>query len=341
MDLANAIGRYLVPRGRENLAAWDGERRGHYEVWYLTFNVPGEGAAFWLRYTLDSPDRGEPFAELWGHFFDGQAPMKSIGLRQRFPRSELSLGGEGIIRIGGAELREGGAKGSLERGGHSLEWQLEWQPCPTAFFIAPSMLRPFLGRKRTQWCVPNIDLAFHGRVVADGRRFELSGERGQQAHLFGRQHAESWAWVHCNSFDGGRKALVEGVAAELLLPFGMRRVLTAVYVRLDGEDFLCNALPRSLSARSERGLDEWRFWCSAKGTQFIGHARGDRQKMLQVAYEDPDGTASYCCNTELGELVLEVHRPDAAVERLTATGTAHLELGSRQPRTDVRLCEGP
>ena len=69
MDLANALGRYVVKRGRENLPAWDGAR-GRYEVWYLTFNAPF--GAFWLRYTLEAPDQGEPYGELWGHYFDAR-----------------------------------------------------------------------------------------------------------------------------------------------------------------------------------------------------------------------------------------------------------------------------
>lgn len=62
--------------------------------------------------------------------------------------------------------------------------------------------------------------------------------------------------------------------------------------------------------------------------------------MLQVRYEDPDGTPSYCCNTEIGELRLEVKRGGEVVDVLTATGTAHLEFGQREKRDGVRLGVG-
>ncbi len=77
MSLANALGGYVVPRGRENLPAWGRPHPGRYEVWYLTLNAPEQGAAFWLRYTLDAPDHGEPHAELWGHVFDAREPARS------------------------------------------------------------------------------------------------------------------------------------------------------------------------------------------------------------------------------------------------------------------------
>src|SRR6185503_988187 len=48
-----------------NHRQWPADRRGVYEVWYLTWNHAATGQGFWLRYISESPDVGEPRGELW------------------------------------------------------------------------------------------------------------------------------------------------------------------------------------------------------------------------------------------------------------------------------------
>ena len=38
-----------------NLRHWDDLARGVYEVWDLTFNHPGTGPGFWLRFITEAP----------------------------------------------------------------------------------------------------------------------------------------------------------------------------------------------------------------------------------------------------------------------------------------------
>ncbi len=337
--MLDLLGGYVVPRGRENAPRWDGRRRGRYEVWYLTFNVPGSRRAYWLRYTLDAPDAGPVHSELWGHAFDGGAPERAFGLRRRVGPDGLALGGSQLVRIGEAELGEGRARGALEGHGHSLSWDLSFEPSAAAVFIAPRWLRPVLERRATNWCVPNGDVRFRGEVVADGERIAFSGAPGQQAHLYGRRHAERWAWLHCNAFDGDRRAVVEGVAATVRLG-GAAKTVTAIYVRHGGRDYVAQALPRALWATSEAAFPSFRFRAAANGVTIEGHARAAPDRMLQVAYEDPDGTPSYCANSEVGDLTIELRRGNG-VELLTATGTAHVEFGGRERRPDIPLCPGP
>lgn len=338
--LINALGRYLVPRGAENLPLWDGRRKGQYEVWYLTLNDPATQTAFWLRYTLEAPTHGEAHGELWGHFFDRARPQARFGLRRAVPLHQMKLGEGAIIRLGDAELAEGRLHGALEGGGHSLQWDLQYTPSEAALMMMPAWIRSFLRRNRTDWAVPNPDVQFVGRIVADGRTFELDGAPGQQAHLYGARHADRWAWLHCTTFDGGADATVVGVVAETVL-LGVRRPFTLVYVRYGGKDYLCNAFPQAaITARSDFSFPVWRFRCEAEGVEFVGTARGAPEQMVQIRYADPDGTPSYCCNTELADLELEVRRDGQVIDVLRAEGTAHVEFGQREKRDDVLLGVG-
>jgi hypothetical protein len=341
MGLGTTLGRYVAPRGTENLPRWDGRTRGRYEVWYLTLNAPAEHAAFWLRYTLYAPDQEEAFSELWGHFFDARQPEKSFGLRERFPRDAFSLGGDGLIRMGRAWLREGRALGGLSGQGHALEWDLHFTPSTTAFFSAPFFLRRAVEARRSNWCVPNPDLEYQGHVVVDGRRFELAAAPGQQAHTFGRQHPRAWAWGCCNTFDGGAPVVFQGIAPTLSVG-GWTPTPTLVYVRYDGVDYACNSLVTvGLTAHSEIAFPQWRFSCKGGDLAFRGRLWGEPGRFLQVEYHDPDGTPLYCCNSEVASLELEVSRRGHHIDTLRASGTAGLEFTSRQRRAEIPLCPGP
>jgi hypothetical protein len=339
MDWTNAVGKNLVPRGDENRPVWDGRSRGLYEAWFLTFNVPEEKAAFWLRYSLDAPDEGAAHAELWGHFFDAREPAKSFGIRSRAERDGFELGtGGGFIRMGAAALAEGYATGATAAHGHTLSWELSFEPGATAYFLTPAPIRPFIMKRRTNWCVPNLNVRYRGRVNIDGRELALGGVPGQQSHLFGRRHASRWVWLHCNAFDGGRDALIEGIAPVL---GKSGRPITVIYIRYRGRDYLC-ALPKSLVvARSESAFPEWTFECRTDGLEFVGRARASLDRMLQVQYADPDGTPSFCCNSEIADLEIEVKQRGAVIDTLRATGTANLEFGEHAARADIPLCPGP
>ena len=80
----------------------------------------------------------------------------------------------------------------------------------------------------------------------------------------------------------------------------------------------------------------WQLEAGARDLRFQGTFNAPAERLLEVGYQDPDGRPSRCCNSEIADLVLEIFRGGRLLYRLTATGTAHLELGSRDPRPGVR-----
>ncbi len=57
-----------------------GQQQGHYESYFLRANHPTTSQAFWLRYTIFSPN-GSPdqaIGEVWAMMFDGET-AKVIG----------------------------------------------------------------------------------------------------------------------------------------------------------------------------------------------------------------------------------------------------------------------
>jgi hypothetical protein len=348
MDISAAVNRVIVPGRGVNHLRWNGAR-GHYEVYYLTFNHLPTRMGFWLRYTLEVPLHAEGACELWGHVFDARAPEQSFGLKERFSLSHLDRPAEGLVRIGNALLTATRATGALGEGARSLRWDLAFAASERAIFMAPYPLRA-LGLASTSMLVAHPDARFGGHVEIGGRalesphqgtaggaaygrsiRLELDASPGTFAHLWGRKHTERWAWGHCNAFERRSDCSLDAVATWLKgLP------VTSVFLRYRGRDYCLNAMPALFATRSQVRFPQWSFTGRAGGLKFVGTFRALQARMLQVTYEDPDGEKSYCANTEIADFTLEIWRGRHCVDVLVAEGTAHLEFGDRVPRLDVR-----
>src|SRR5438105_9280834 len=86
-----------------------GQKRGHYESFYQRANHPTRPLAFWIRYTLFSPE-GMPesaIGELWTTFFDGETGEHVVA-KEEFPLAECHFERAAFgARVGGAVLSPG------------------------------------------------------------------------------------------------------------------------------------------------------------------------------------------------------------------------------------------
>lgn len=338
----------LRPSVGANAPKWDGTSRGHYEVWYLTLSDPDSGRGFWFRYTFEVPrDAGRaPAAELWGFAFTPGRP--AIGGKRTVPLawppsaivSERRQANQGhSMNVDGAVLEEGRARGELPEVG--LVWDVRWEPSSTALWHIPA----WVGRSKlpsTRVCSPSVDAVFTGEVRVGGEVVTLTGGRGCQTHLWGRQHAARWAWGHCNAFHDGDgrlrdDVLLEAIWARPLLAPGRPSPagFTFLYAEVGGEVIPCNAFPWLLRASSRVTGRRWELRGRTRDAAVRAVLEGDPSEMAQVTYQDPDGTPAWCVNTEIARCALEVERPDGSVERFTSEGLAHVEFGDRRPDPGV------
>jgi len=63
-----------------------GQRAGYYESFFLRANHPTRPLAFWIRYTLFSPERHpqDAIGELWAVLFDGNTG-RHVAVRREVP----------------------------------------------------------------------------------------------------------------------------------------------------------------------------------------------------------------------------------------------------------------
>jgi hypothetical protein len=324
-----------------NALRWDGSP-GHYEAYYLTLTDPASGVGLWIRYTMLAP-RGPdatPTAALWFVAIDPDpdAARATIGRRATFPIDRLHARREPFgLRIDAATLGDDGMTGAFA----DVSWDLRWRPDDRGY----AHVHPVLGDAGiadTVLVLPHADLSVDGEVGFAGRRLELSGARGGQAHVWGVRHARRWAWAHCNDFrtlDGAPVpgAFVDGVSAVVSRSGRELGPSTPVLARIDGQDFRSASPFRLLRNASTFALTGWRFEAVHGARRLVGEVDADRGQLAGVTYHDPDGEPAYCYNSETASMRLRVYERARRVggwahrQTLVAPGRAHFEYGQRSP----------
>jgi hypothetical protein len=321
----------------DNRMVWDGAARGHYEVWYLTFNHVASKTGFWIRYTLESPLSEKPYAQLWFAFFDAIEPRNNFALNRRFPIERLRADGSPFkLELAGAVLAHDMMKGALEGDGHQARWDLSWLPAPSTHRHLPDVIYK-TSFADTRVLAPGLDVPLRGTVTVDGRTLTLEGDPGGQTHLWGRKHAHAWAWGHCNGFDGRRGAALEALSVRLKRRGVVLPPLTLVSLYLDGEAHKLTGFEHTVLNRGRFGTARFQFLARGTDVRIGGEYVCRPEDMFLTEYADPDGEPSYCANTEVADLRVTVWRRSRVWKRwqeqarLVADKTGHFEVAGRAP----------
>jgi hypothetical protein len=330
--------------GTENRMRWDRHSTGFMEVWYCTLNHAESGTGIWLRYTLTSPlpHAGEPYCELWGCVF-GAGGVPSFAAKTRYPIDRLGAPNGrddgALVRIGDAWLSENHLEGAISSEGRSLSWSLDFEPADRCFQHLPASIRKRAEKRVSTVCSPNLSVPFTGAVKLDENLLELNGDRGCQSHRWGAGHSHSWAWAHCSSFEEAGDFVFEGVVARASLGPLPVPTTTFLYLSFDGRDIEMTDLRWALRAKSTYEMPMWAFTARNDDWKIAGASRVTPDRLLQLRYDDPDGSQRYCANSEIADLALELYERSGSEWRsrasLTAIRTAHLEFGRRQPWSEL------
>jgi hypothetical protein len=290
-----------------------------------------------------SPRSNEPVASLWAAAFSRAAYDDNLGLKHAYDidHCEFDRADDFKIRIGEAMLSSTHARGSVQQGANSIEWDLSYVPCQSTYHHASKALIR-LARPSSFVCSPNLDTRFTGRIVVNGKTIELEDEPGCQSHLWGRKHVDDWVWVHSNAFEKHPGTVFEGLAARPRRAGRTLPPIQSLYLRHRGEEYRFVRLRLSEQWQHKLGMGYWSF--SAMNTRMYleGTAQCRMRDMLQAKYSDPDGEALYCVNSEIANLKIRLFRRTHGVswrhvETIKAYATAHLEHAARVPDSRLRL----
>ncbi|MBI2898014.1 MAG: hypothetical protein HYY06_30960 [Deltaproteobacteria bacterium] len=325
------------PEERANrLRLQPGSPRGHAESYFLKANDPDGSRAFWLKFTFMSP-AGKPeqaLAEVWAIVFDRKTG-RNRAAKESFPFAAATTSSDPFrIEVGGSMLETGKTRGAITTGAEPISWDLGFttrsqlhRPLPFDWMYRAKVPRQKL-------VTPYPDERFAGVVEVGDRAIEVAGWPGMQGHNWGSEHTFAYAWCHCNVL--GTEGFFEGFSGKVKLGPVKTPWLTLATLAIDGRRIHFDGPSQMLSRKVDVGRYFWRFAVRRGATSLEGEAVAERDDMMGLTYENPGGPLTYCLNSKLARLSLELHEPGSPARRFESDAAA-LELGTRDPSHGVRM----
>lgn len=306
------------------------ERRGWYEVFYVTVALGG-GKAAWLRYTLEQPARGAASAALWACAFDRERP-RWFAWRRSMAATAWAARPEGGVDLAGNRLGPLGCHGEVgDVDGRRMSWELRWEPLCEPFSYFPESMERVAGGATFPIAAVPIARAT-GFVEVDGERIACDGSLLHQAHLFGGRHARRWGWVTALGFDSDPEGMLSLVWARPQRLGGLLPAASSMALRLRGRLYRSTGMG-AVRWRDDEGADV-DFAGRAGDAEIEGFVRAAPDWLTGVTYHDPDGTEVHCANTEVADLDVRV-TIDGAESTLRCRAACGFERGGRSPMPGI------
>ncbi len=304
-----------------------GQHAGHYESFFQRANHPSRPLAFWIRYTIFSPE-GRPDqakGELWAIFFDGEAGQH-VAVKREVPIAEARFDrGAFDVRVADARLSPGALAGSAASGGHRMSWDLRYQGGEDPlFFLPPALYEARLPRAKALVGVPLC--TYEGSLDVDGRRVDLAGWLGSQNHNWGSRHTDHYAWGQVAGFDAYPATFLEIATARLKVGPIWTPSMTLAVLRHDGQEIRANTPTAIARAKGSFRDFAWTFSFEAPEARVQGRISAPREDFVGLAYANPPGGVKHCLNTKIASCYLEVVHRGGKVDRLEARRRAAFEI---------------
>jgi hypothetical protein len=306
-----------------NAPAYKPGSKKHLESFFIKLNEPNGQRALWLRWTIFAEPGLAPRAECWGIAFErGRRPRavkRSMILDASMIRSPL------LLDFGGMRFDGRHAVGEIVGPNVSLSWQFDLDPRIEALQPYPYnwMYRGKLPEQKVTSPIP--DASVRGVVHVDGERWDVSGWRGMQGHNWGTRHTYRYAWCQATGFNGHEDLVFEGGSGRLFKAGMELPWITMVYLFIDGRWERFDRPASIMAARASVSVMRWSFETRSERYQVRGVAHTSTDQAVGLHYGNPDGSITYCLNSKLADLTLEIDGPSGS--RTFSTSRAALELG--------------
>jgi len=323
-------------------------RAGHYESFYLKACRPDGGLGIWIRHTVHKRPGEAPTGSIWFTLFDRDAPAPQA-TKVTVPASELSTPAGSWIRVAGAEIGPGEARGTVGSGPAGVvtagpgatdepaaseplaaTWALRFtgdtEPC--RYLPADWLYKAPL--PRTKFVAPVPDAVFEGTLEVAGRSIDVSGWPGMIGHNWGTEHAERWVWLEGSGFADAAGTWFDAGAAKVRLGSRVSPWVPSGMLALDGVRHRLGGLGAIRSASIEESPAGCTFLLPGKDIVVHGRVSAPRKDFVGWVYADPTGDEHHTINCSVADLELTVERPGLPHRRLALKGAAAYELGMRE-----------
>ena len=309
-----------------------GQRAGHYESFFSARNHPSRPLAFWIRYTIFSPDGRPEDARrraVGGVLRRQDAARTSAAKRRCRSRRATSrrdeLGADVARRASRRRARSRGAaatRRSHDRLGPALRGRRA-APVPAA---APALRRAATaGEEPGRRCRWRASAARSTSTVSRTRRRRLDRQPEPQ---LGPAHTDHYAWGQVAGFDDAPAELPRGRhRAPARSVRSGRRSLTLLVLRHDGREIALNvAAAGAARARRDSRTSSWRFASENADVALEGRITAPRDTFVGLRYDNPPGGVKHCLNSKI-----------AALRRHPAVDNASQPLDATRDRPSRRV----
>lgn len=320
---------------------------GHVESYFLRLNHPTRPLALWLKATVFAPLAGDAVAESWLVWFDGER-QATITHRERAPLRDATFsprpGGGTDVHTPSLDLAlapSGSARGAFGLAPGEAGFELAWT---RAEGLVGEPLSLFPWRLLREGPVPKLKLltpfpwlTFSGTLRLPGGAVEVKDWLGMQGHNWGREHPFEYAWGQCLFPAAGDvpATMVEGFTARIRLAGITTPRLSALVVRQGGRSYRFDRLVDPWRQESTVTRDRWTVRLHGPDGEARLRMDAGGRPMACLGYGNPGGHISYCFNSKLADVLLEVRpRTGPAFTCRSAHGGA-LEFLRNEP--DPRL----
>ncbi|MBN1140114.1 MAG: hypothetical protein JXM73_26325 [Anaerolineae bacterium] len=304
-----------------------GDPGGHYESYFQRANHPCRPLAFWIRYTVFSP-QGRPddaVGELWAIYFDGEAG-RIAAAKEVVPIGQCALSAQDLdVRIGEALLKDGQLESRAKARGDDITWSLQYEGGERPLLLLPPAMYEG-GFPKAKALVGTPQALYRGSLSVNGQAVEVDGWVGSQNHNWGSRHTDRYAWGQVAGFDGRPDAFLECSTARVRLGPLWTPWLTLIVLRVEGQEFALNSLLQSVRAHGRFGYFSWSFDSQAAGVRVRGQIEAPASAFVGLRYDNPPGGHKTCLNTKLAACRLTLERAGQPPLSLSTRHRAAFEI---------------
>lgn len=304
-------------------------KAGHYESFYIKACQPGGGRGIWIRHTVHKHPGAEPNASIWFVLFDREA-VGPQATKVTVPAAELSAPAGSWIRVDGAEIGPGRARGTVDTDAVKASWELTFagdaEPCK----YLPSDRLYETRLPKTKFVAPFPNARFDGHLEVGGEAIDIGGWPGMIGHNWGSEHAERWVWLEGTGFANSPDTYFDAGAARIKLGPWTTPWIPSGMLMLDGEAHRLGGFGQIRGASIEATPGDCSFVLPGKDIVVRGKVSAPKKDFVGWVYADPKGPEHHTINCSVSDLELTVERPALPPRQLSLSAGAAYEFGMRE-----------
>jgi len=290
-----------------NHTRYQRQAQGHYESFFLRANHPTHPLAFWIRYTIFSPQEHPESAigELWAVFFNGET-NQHVTAKQEFPFLDCAFDNAAFnVRIGMARLAPHNLQGMISGRDHTIGWNMRFEGHSLPLLLLP--LNLYKGKFPAAKSLVSLPLAkFNGTLSVNGETINIVDWVGSQNHNWGTRHTDLYAWGQVAGFDTHPDSFLEVATARLRIGRFWTPPITPLVLRHQQKEYVITNLVQAIRAKGKFDYFTWEFKSKIRDVEIEGQISAPRGVFVGLNYFNPPGGSKHCLNSKIACCTMRV-----------------------------------